>query len=106
MRAERPAALPSGGSLSNHCRRGPAVLAGWRDRAFDEAQRSLAGYELSEGDVSDAKYYAEIYEGAQKMITENSYNSAVTDFTRSVYNTFPTDILAELAGVDEPQRFS
>ena len=40
------------------------------------------------------------------MITENSYNSAVTDFTRSVYNTFPTDILAELAGVDEPQRFS
>ena len=76
------------------------------DRAFDEAQRSLAGYELSEGDVSDAKYYAEIYEGAQKMITENSYNSAVTDFTRSVYNTFPTDILAELAGVDEPQRFS
>lgn len=76
------------------------------DKAFDEAQRALAGYELSESDAADAAYYADIYDGAQKMITENSYNSSVTDFTRSVYDTFPTEFLAELAGVEPPERFS
>lgn len=76
------------------------------DRAFDEAERVLAGCELSESDAADAEYYAEIYDGAQKMIEENSYNSGVTAFNRSVYDTFPAEYLADLAGVDAPERFS
>lgn len=76
------------------------------DKAFGDAERALAACELSESDREDAEYYAEIYNGAQKMIEENSYNSSVTSFNRSVYDTFPTEILAAFAGVNAPERFS
>ena len=73
---------------------------------FSSALRTLEGYELTEDEQADLDSYVETYNGAQKMIEENSYNSSVTSFNRSVYDTFPTEILAAFAGVNAPERFS
>ncbi|HIT29210.1 MAG TPA: hypothetical protein IAC26_00035, partial [Candidatus Scatomorpha stercoravium] len=50
--------------------------------------------------------YETAYNGAQKMIEENSYNSEVLEFMRSTYNKFPTRELAEFAGVNPPETFN
>lgn len=72
---------------------------------FSSAENTLAGYTLDADDLEDAEYYAEIFNGAQKMIEENSYNSDVTEFRRSNMSGFPTELLVTLTGVEAPERF-
>ena len=73
---------------------------------FNQALRTLDTYELTEDEQADLDSYVEAFNGAQKMIDENSYNSQVLDFVRSTYNKFPTKDLAEFAGVYPPDTFS
>ena len=72
---------------------------------FSRALRTLEVYELSEDEAADLASYVEAFNGAQKMIDENSYNSEVLDFIRNTYNKFPTEDLAEFAGVYPPETF-
>ena len=76
------------------------------DAEFSRALRTLEGCELTEDEQADLDSYTETYNGAQKMIEENNYNSQVLDFTRSTYNKFPTRELATFAGVYPPDTFS
>lgn len=73
---------------------------------FNSALRTLDGCELTDDEKADLASYVESFNGAQKMIDENSYNSQVLDFIRSTYNKFPTKDLAEFAGVYPPETFS
>lgn len=73
---------------------------------FNQALRTLDTYGLTEDEQADLDSYVEAFNGAQKMIDENSYNSQVLDFVRSTYNKFPTKDLAEFAGVYPPDTFS
>ena len=73
---------------------------------LNQALRTLDTYELTEDEQADLDSYVEAFNGAQKMIDENSYNSQVLDFVRSTYNKFPTKDLAEFAGVYPPDTFS
>lgn len=73
---------------------------------FTNAMRRLEELELSEDERELVDEYATAFNGAQKMIDENSYNSEVLDFMRSTYNKFPTRELAEFAGVYPPETFS
>lgn len=75
------------------------------DKAFSEAQSALDGSELSESQTSALSSYVSTYEGASKMIAQNSYNSGVLEFMRSVYNKFPASKLADFAGVEPPVSF-
>ncbi len=74
--------------------------------AFNSALRLLDTYELTDGEKDDVASYTETFNGAQKMIEENTYNSQVLEFMRSTYNKFPTRELAEFAGVYPPDTFS
>ena len=47
------------------------------DKAFAEAESALDGAELSEGEQKSLESYVSTYEGASKMIEQNSYNSSV-----------------------------
>lgn len=73
---------------------------------FNSAVRTLGTYELTDDERADLDSYVEAFNGAQKMIDENSYNSQVLDFVRSTYNKFPTKELADFAGVYPPDTFS
>lgn len=73
---------------------------------MNSAVRVLGTYDLTEDEQADLDSYVEAFNGAQKMIDENNYNSQVLDFVRSTYNKFPTRELAEFAGVYPPDTFS
>lgn len=75
------------------------------DKAFAEAESALDGAELSEGEQKSLESYVSTYEGASKMIEQNSYNSSVLEFMRSVFNKFPASRLAAFAGVEPPVSF-
>ncbi len=70
------------------------------------ALRTLETYELTDDELALVDEYVTAYNGAQKMIEENSYNSEVLEFMRSTYNKFPTKELAEFAEVYPPETFS
>ena len=74
--------------------------------AFVSAMNTLDAQELTDEERSLVDEYAEAFNGAQKMIDQNSYNSEVLEFMRSTYNKFPTRELAEFAGVYPPETFS
>ena len=76
------------------------------DDEFSSALRTLDGLELTDDERSLVDEYETAYNGAQKMIEENSYNSEVLEFMRSTYNKFPTRELAEFAGVNPPETFN
>ena len=75
------------------------------DKAFAEAVSALDGAQLDEGQAAALSSYVTNYEGATKMIEQNSYNSSVLEFMRSVYNKFPAAKLAAFAGVEPPVSF-
>ena len=64
-----------------------------------------ANSELDENMQSALDSYTTNYEGAQKMIEQNSYNSSVLEFMRSTFNKFPASELADFAGVEPPVSF-
>ena len=76
------------------------------NEAFNDAVSALDDIELSIEQQEDLASYVEAFNGAQKMIDENSYNSQVLEFMRTTYNKFPTRELAEFAGVYPPDTFS
>ena len=73
---------------------------------FSCAVNELEAHELTEEERELAEEYVTAFNGAQKMIDENSYNSEVLEFMRGTYNKFPTRELAEFAGVYPPETFS
>lgn len=75
------------------------------DKAFSVAGDALEGTELSESQQNAVAEYVTNYEGATKMIEQNSYNSSVLEFMRSVFNKFPASKLASFAGVEPPVSF-
>lgn len=75
------------------------------DKAFAEAVSALDGAQLDESQAAALSSYVTNYEGATKMIEQNSYNSSVLEFMRSVYNKFPAAKLAAFAGVEPPVSF-
>ncbi len=75
------------------------------DKAFSSAKDVLEGAELSESQQSAVDDYVTSYEGASKMIEQNSYNSSVLEFMRSTFNKFPAYKLASFAGVEPPVSF-
>lgn len=77
----------------------------WLDTAFSAAEAALEGAELSDSQQKALESYVTNYEGATKMIEQNSYNSSVLEFMRSVYNKFPAARLAAFAGVEPPVSF-
>lgn len=75
------------------------------DKAYSDAVKALDGAELDENTQSALDDYTTNYEGAQKMIEQNSYNSSVLEFMRSTFNKFPTSELASFTGVEPPVSF-
>lgn len=75
------------------------------DKAFSAAEAALEGAELDESQTAALSSYVTSYEGATKMIEQNSYNSRVLEFMRSVFNKFPASRLAAFAGVEPPVSF-
>ena len=75
------------------------------DKVYADAVNALDGAELDESMQNALDSYTTNYEGAQKMIEQNSYNSSVLEFMRSVYNKFPASRLADFAGVEPPVSF-
>lgn len=75
------------------------------DKAYADAVKALDGAELDENTQSALYDYTTNYEGAQKMIEQNSYNSSVLEFMRSTFNKFPASELADFAGVEPPVSF-
>lgn len=75
------------------------------DKAYADAVKALDGAELDENTQSALDDYTTNYEGAQKMIEQNSYNSSVLEFMRSTFNKFPASELADFAGVEPPVSF-
>lgn len=75
------------------------------DKAYSDAVKALDGAELDENTQSALDDYTTNYEGAQKMIEQNSYNSSVLEFMRSTFNKFPASELADFAGVEPPVSF-
>ena len=73
---------------------------------FARAVRLLDTYELTDREQELVNEYETNFNGAQKMIDENGYNSSVLEFMRSTYNKFPTRSLAEFAGVYPPETFN
>ncbi len=73
------------------------------DKLIDQMHRA----ELSERDASGLEQYENSIAGAKAAIETagNSYNQYVQTFLRQ-YDHFPTDFLAELAGVDMPEYFA
>lgn len=61
--------------------------------------------ELSDRDASGVEQYKTSISGAQSAIGESGYNDAVRSFLRR-YDHFPTDVLAEMAGVEMPETFA
>lgn len=75
------------------------------DKAYSDAVKALDGAELDENTQSALDDYTTNYEGAQKMIEQNSYNSSVLEFMRSTFNKFPASELADFAGIEPPVSF-
>ena len=75
------------------------------DKVYAEAVNVLDGAELDESMQNAFDSYTTNYEGAQKMIEQNSYNSSVLEFMRSTFNKFPTSELASFTGVEPPVSF-
>lgn len=75
------------------------------DKAFAEAEKALDGAQIDENLQSAVDDYVTTFEGAQKMIEQNSYNSDVLAFMRSTFNKFPALQLADFAGVEPPVSF-
>lgn len=72
------------------------------DKVYAEAVNALDGAESMQNALDS---YTTNYEGAQKMIEQNSYNSSVLEFMRSTFNKFPTSELASFTGVEPPVSF-
>lgn len=62
------------------------------------------GYPLSERDAESVEDYLSRIDGAVNAIGESDYNGVVREFLRR-YDHFPTDLLAEMAGVEMPEAF-
>ena len=75
------------------------------DKAFAEAEAAAEAAQLDESQTAALSSYVTNYEGAAKMIEQNSYNSRVLEFMRSVFNKFPASRLAAFAGVEPPVSF-
>ena len=75
------------------------------DKVYADAVKALDGGELGESMQNALDSYTTNYEGAQKMIEQNSYNSSVLEFMRSTFNKFPTSELASFTGVEPPVSF-
>ncbi len=61
--------------------------------------------ELSERDTSGVAQYKSSLEGAQSAIGESGYNEVVRSFLRQNRH-FPTELLADLSGVEYPELFA
>ena len=66
---------------------------------------SLERADLNERDASGVAQYKSSIQGAQSAIGESGYNEAVRDFLRR-HRHFPTELLADLAGVEYPELFA
>ena len=64
----------------------------------------LANTELSAADKEDVERCTSSIADAQSAINASSYNETVRSFQRR-YDHFPTNVLADMAGVDMPQTF-
>ena len=76
------------------------------DAAVMKAAQELDSAELEDGEPELLDEYLSNYNGASKMISENSYNTDVLNFIRSTYNVFPTREIAEMSGVYPPETFN
>lgn len=65
----------------------------------------LEDAQLSDRDKSGLEQYMSSISGAQKSIEEAGYNDSVSRFLRD-YDHFPTNLLADMAGVEMPEYFS
>ena len=65
----------------------------------------LSRTELSERDADGFVQYRSGINGAQRAMESAGYNESVREFLRS-HDQFPTDFLAELAGVEMPEYFA
>ena len=65
----------------------------------------LEDAQLNDRDKSGLEQYISSISGAQKSIDEAGYNETVSSFLRD-YDHFPTNALAEMAGVEMPEYFN
>lgn len=72
---------------------------------FEAALATARDCALSSSERESVESYATAFAGAQKMISESSYNSRVIELKRGVLDKFPANILAPIAGVTEPELF-
>ncbi|NCB50904.1 MAG: hypothetical protein EOM54_03325 [Clostridia bacterium] len=75
------------------------------EKAFNEAMSVISGYTLTSLESDALNDYTIIFDGAQRMIDQNSYNSGVLEFMRTTYNKFPAVLLASLLGVQAPELY-
>ncbi len=61
--------------------------------------------ELSERDASGVEQYKTSIAGAVSAVAESGYNDTVRSFLRR-YDHFPTNVLADMAGVEMPETFA
>ena len=66
---------------------------------------ALSDVELSDSQRESVSAYSSTFKGAQNVIDSSGYNEAVRDFSRSVLNVFPTNLLRSVTFVNEPELF-
>lgn len=74
--------------------------------AFAMAEVALIDVRLSDSEEDAVNDYVLAFEGATNMISYNDYNSCIIEFYESTYSTFPTNILADLVGLEPPSLYS
>jgi len=75
------------------------------ETAFTEAVSVLSGYTLSSSESDALNDYTITFDGAQRMIDQNAYNSDVLEFMRTTYNKFPAALLTSLLGIEAPELY-
>lgn len=73
--------------------------------AYNALSAVLSGVDTS-ADQKALDSYIGNFEGAQRVIDGAGYNEFVREFTRTTYDAFPADLIAELTGVKAPELFS
>lgn len=73
--------------------------------AVRAVEGELEDAQLNDRDKSGFEQYVSGISGARKSIEEAGYNETVSSFLRE-YDHFPTNFLADMAGVEMPEYFS
>lgn len=68
-------------------------------------ENALDRADLSDRDRSGFEQYVSSISGAQSALEDTGYNETVSEFLRK-YNNFPTELFADMAGVEMPEYFN